>query len=387
MLNGSLIKQDLSRELTLLIGLYMHSLWTNDIRHALDIAERSQKVALKTQDSDDIAHAELMLGGAHHLLGNHLAAQGRFEAGLCHAAPGSRLRAGHHFFHYPTVLRIGMARCLMYRGLLDQSLNYARLAIEEAEKAGHPAILCRCLIWVLPLYLALDDRPRVEQYISQLADLCVAHGLKPYHASATGSLGLRLILKDDIHNGVLLLKSASEELEAHREEMLREDFVFGLGLGLAAVGQHEEALTLVMKALAVQERAGRLLKLPTLMRAKGLILASRSAEGNDLYHEFIESKVNADPHNPDPSVKSDYPKAERSLLSSIEWARRQSAALFELEAATDLAKLLLKQRRVPEAHGYLSAAFDRMPNGIVSPIHERALQVLNRLQSDVKAPD
>jgi tetratricopeptide (TPR) repeat protein len=249
----------------------------------------------------------------------------------------------------------------MYRGLLDQSLNYAGLAIEEAEKSGHPAILCRCLIWVLPLYLALDDRQRVEQYISQLANLCVEHCLKPYHASATGFLGLRLILKDDIHNGVLLLKRASEELEAHREEMLREDFIFGLARGLAALGQHEEALTLVVKALAVQQRAGRLLKLPTLMRAKGLILASRSAE--------------------------DYPKAERSLLSSIEWARRQSAALFELEAATDLAELLLKQRRVPEAHKYLSAAFDRMPNGTVSPIHERALQVLNRLQSGIEALD
>jgi tetratricopeptide (TPR) repeat protein len=335
----------------------MHSLWTTDIRRALDIAERSQIVALKTLDADDMAHAELLLGGAHHLLGNHLAAQGCFEAGLRHSTPGSRLRDRHYFFHYPTVLRIGMARCLMYQGLLDQSLNYARLAIEEAEKCNQPAIMCRCLIWVLPLYLALDDRQRVEEYISQLADLCVAHGLKPYHASATGFLGLRLILKDDIYNGVLLLKSASEELEARREEMLREDFVFGLGVGLAAIGQHEEALTLVEKALGFQERAGRLLKLPTLMRAKGLILARRSSE--------------------------DYPKAERSLLSSIEWARRQSAALFELEAATDLAELLLKQRRVSEAHEYLSAAFDRMPKGIVSPIHGRALQVLNRLQTGI----
>ena len=94
------------------------------------------------------------------------------------------------------------------------------------------------------------------------------------------------------------------------------------------------------------------------MRAKGLILASRSAD--------------------------DYPKTERSLLSSIDWARRQSAALFELEAATDLAELLLKQQRVPEAHEYLSAALDRMPNGIVTPIHERAMGVLNRLQSDTE---
>jgi F-type H+/Na+-transporting ATPase subunit beta len=32
-------------------------------------------------------------------------------------------------------------------------------------------------------------------------------------------------------------------------------------------------------------------------------VGERTREGNDLYHEFIESKVNADPHNPDPNVK------------------------------------------------------------------------------------
>jgi F-type H+/Na+-transporting ATPase subunit beta len=33
-------------------------------------------------------------------------------------------------------------------------------------------------------------------------------------------------------------------------------------------------------------------------------VGERTRDGNDLYHEFIESKVNADPHKPDPSVKS-----------------------------------------------------------------------------------
>ncbi len=33
-------------------------------------------------------------------------------------------------------------------------------------------------------------------------------------------------------------------------------------------------------------------------------VGERTREGNDLYHEFIELKVNADPHNPDPNVKS-----------------------------------------------------------------------------------
>ena len=33
-------------------------------------------------------------------------------------------------------------------------------------------------------------------------------------------------------------------------------------------------------------------------------VGERTREGNDLYHEFIESKVNADPHDPDSDVKS-----------------------------------------------------------------------------------
>ncbi len=33
-------------------------------------------------------------------------------------------------------------------------------------------------------------------------------------------------------------------------------------------------------------------------------VGERTREGNDLYHEFIDSKVNADPHHPDPNVKS-----------------------------------------------------------------------------------
>ena len=99
--------------------------------------------------------------------------------------------------------------------------------------------------------------------------------------------------------------------------------------------------------------------MPALFRMKGLILASRSAE--------------------------DHLEAETSLLSAIDWAKRQSPTLFELKAATDLAELLQKQGRVPEAYTHLSEALDRMPGGIVSPDHTRALQILSQLQSTTEA--
>jgi hypothetical protein len=81
----------------------------------------------------------------------------------------------------------------------------------------------------------------------------------------------------------------------------------------------------------------------------------------------------------------DHLEAEECLLSALDWAKRQSATLLKLKAATDLAELLLKQGRVTEAYKHLSAALDRMPAGTLFPAHERARHVLNRLQSGMKA--
>ncbi|UPK07172.1 winged helix-turn-helix domain-containing protein [Bradyrhizobium sp. 170] len=353
------VQQDLAYELRLLSGLFMYLRWTTDIPGALDIAIRSQKVALKTQDPGDMALAEAMLGAANHLAGNHLVAQKHFEAGLRHSASGWRLRDGHHLFHHTSLLLVGLARSLLYRGQLDQSLDYARLAIAEGEKSGHPATLCRSLSLIIPIYLALEDWQRSEQHIGQLTVLSAAHSLKPYRAVATGLRGRWLLLQANIRDGVPLLKSALEKLEAQRHEMLNMDFVCDLGAGLAALGQHGEALALVVNALDVQKRGGKFLYVPALFRVKGLILASRSAE--------------------------DYPEAEKSLLSSIEWARRHSATLFELKSAIDLAELLLSQKRTAVAYKHISAALNRTSDGIVSPVHDRARQILSRFQSGAMA--
>ena len=184
-----------------------------------------------------MALAEAMLGAANHLAGNHLVAQKHFEAGLRHSASGSRLRAGHHLFHHTSLLLVGMARSLLYRGLLDQSLDYARLAIEEGEKSGHPATLCRSLSLIHPCLSGAGGLGRDQSSTSaQLTDLSAAHSLKPYRAIATGLRGRWLLLQDNIRDGIPLLKRALEELEAQRHEMLNMDFVCDLGAGSCCLG-------------------------------------------------------------------------------------------------------------------------------------------------------
>jgi predicted ATPase/DNA-binding winged helix-turn-helix (wHTH) protein len=358
-LDVAVIQRDFAYELRLLSGLFMYYRWNIDINAALDIASRSKAVALKTRDPDDMALAESMLGAANHLTGNNLVALKHFESGLSHSASGSRFRAGQHLFHHSSLLLVGMARCLLYRGLLEQSLYYARLAIEEGEKSDHPATLCRSLSLVLPVYLALADSRLSEQYIAQLTELSAVYSLKPYRAVATGLRGQWLLLQNNLLEGILLLKRALAELHTQHHEMLNMDFVCDLGAGLIAMGEYQEALTLTMSAIDVQHRGGKFLYMSALFKMKGLILASRSA--------------------------GDYFEAEGSLLSAIDWAKRQSATLFELKAATELAELLLRQGRMPEAHRHLSVALDRMPAGIVSPDHTRALQILSQLQSGTRA--
>jgi tetratricopeptide (TPR) repeat protein len=197
-LDVAVIQRDFAYELQLLSGLFMCYRRNIDIDDALDVASRAKEVALKTQDPDDMALAESMLGAANHLAGNHVVALKHFESGLSHTASGSRFRAGQHLFHHSNLLLVGMAHCLLLRGLLDQSLDYAKRAIEDGEKSDHPATPCRSLSLVLPVYLALADSRRSEQYIVQLTELAAAHSLKPYRAVATGLRGQWLLLQNDL---------------------------------------------------------------------------------------------------------------------------------------------------------------------------------------------
>ncbi|QIG98269.1 ATP-binding protein [Bradyrhizobium sp. 6(2017)] len=350
---------DPAHELRLLSGLFMYYRWNTDIHAALDIASRSKDTALKTGDHDDLALAESMLGVVHFLIGNHPVAIKHFESGLQHSASGSRFRAGQYLFHDNSLLLIGIARSLLYMGLLDRALDCARRAVDEGEKSNHPATLCRSLSFVLPVYLALADSRRSERYIAQLTKLAAAYSLKPFRAVATGLRGQWLLLQNDLREGIPLLKKALEELHTHHHDSLNMEFVCDLAAGLIAMGEHQEALTMIANAIDAQHRGGKFLYMPALFRMKGLVLASRSDE--------------------------DYPEAERNLLSAIDWAKRQSATLFELKAATDLAELSLKRDRSPKALKHLSAALERMPAGMAFPAHERAMQILGQLQARIGA--
>ena len=137
-----------------------------------------------------------------------------------------------------------MARSLLYRGLLDQSLDYAKRAREEGKKSGHPATFCRSLALVLPVFLTMRDLRQSDEYIDELSNLSAAHSLFPYRAIATGLKGQWLLLQNNRIDGIQWLKRALKELHAQGHEMLNMDFACDVAAALVDLGEHEQALTL-----------------------------------------------------------------------------------------------------------------------------------------------
>jgi len=134
------MRQDLAHEFRLLSGLFLYSSWTTEIHRALDIAARSQRVALKIRDPDDMAFAETMLAPPI-ICGKSSCCTAAFRSGSAPLGIGSRLRAGHYLFHH-TTLSLAAWRALCCTGAC--STNHWTTQGSRSWKGKNPATRRHC---------------------------------------------------------------------------------------------------------------------------------------------------------------------------------------------------------------------------------------------------
>jgi predicted ATPase len=63
------------------------------------------------------------------------------------------------------------------------------------------------------------------------------------------------------------------------------------------------------------------------------------------------------------SLKGDFDSAERNFLSSLDWALRQQAKMWELRTSTSLARLWQSKGRRQEAYQLLAPVYDWFTEG------------------------
>jgi len=202
----------------------------------------------------------------------------------------------------------------------------------------HSLTLAIALIWAISVFLWTGELQSAEAYIDMLISRAESHSLAPYLLVGRGFKSEVAIRQGDARGGVESLQSSLQKLHAAPYELLTTELNLSLVGGLSAIGQVDEAISLIDESLGRVETNGNLLYIPELLRAKGtvLLLLSELNRGN----------------------------AETCLLRALELSRRQGARAWELRTATDLATLMAGRGEIDSARELLQPVFEHFVEGL-----------------------
>jgi predicted ATPase len=179
--------------------------------------------------------------------------------------------------------------------------------------------------------------------------------LNPYNAVGLGYQGELLVQHGQGERGAAYLSQALAKLHAARYELVTSTFMISMAQGLAQSGRRSEALATIDEAIRLIEANGDLLYMPEALRTKGEIAAGPGAEDPEL--------------------------AETCFQRSLDLAQRQGALAWELRAASSLAALRMRRRRIAEAKATLTPVYAQFSQGFETADLKRARVLLNQLAS------
>jgi len=345
-------------------GYQLRALWTlcidqfnnGDLRAALDFARRFAGLAGRTSDAIDLMMADRLLATALHYFGDQRQARHHIDRAVDQLAALAKqpqivrvrfdMRVSTHYF---------LARILWLQGFTDQALRVVEHNIEEGNIVGQALSFCSVLGQAAcPIALWAGDLDAAERYGAMLLDHTERHPIRLWHIWAGCFNGLVMAKRDNITVGLQALRSG---LEQAGEARFLPRFLLLLGELAACLGKAGEialGLETVDEAIARCKSPDEAWYIAELLRIKGEILARQ---------DRTDAEATAAEH----------------FVQSLNWAHRQEAIAWELRAATSLARLRQRQRRVAEARELLGPVYDRFTEGFATVDLQRAKTLLEQL--------
>jgi class 3 adenylate cyclase/predicted ATPase len=306
----------------------------------------------------------LLISLGHHLLGYNYIGLGEFTLARAEleqtlraedADPALRSAANamtEHVCDEFVALLSHLAVPLAQLGYLDQARARQDAAIQEARRLAHAFTLAFALGWSLHIEEAASEAVMLRA--EELLALTSEHGFPFWKAWGT----------------------------LHR------------GRCLAMVGRETEGIAQMTEGLAAFRSTGTVAWLPlSLIRlAEAYGKARRPLEGLEHLTEAIriierteEREFEAELYRVRGELllaTEDAGQAEESFCTALEIARRQSAKLWELRAATNLAWLWRDQGRRAEARDLLASVCGWFTESFDTPVLQEARALLDELSAD-----
>jgi predicted ATPase len=279
---------DVETQFRALFGLWLFSLRLADLKECMELSRRYDALADATGDGAERAIADWVSGDTLYYLGDHRAAAAKLKRARFEFA--RHMRAGYR-------IRLGvdiMVAILSYQavtfwslGLIDQALQAAREAVDEARSIDHPVSLCIALTAPRSTLLVktghLED---AEREINTLIEHTRAYSLAPYHSYGLCSKGCLAAAKGDLAEAKRLLHSGLQRSRETGNSLFDSFFQAEFAAVLGADGQVDDGQLEIDAALARAKQSGSLWCMPELLRIKGdLLLRQGKADDAEVYLE------------------------------------------------------------------------------------------------------
>ncbi|MDB4967560.1 MAG: transcriptional regulator, partial [Myxococcales bacterium] len=308
-----------------------------EFREALKIAQRSEVAAHRLDDPGVRLISDWMIGTNLHLLGRQVEAEQRCKTALAPPPPTRAVTKVQFGFDHRIRALVALGRTLWLVGRAEDAHDVATLTLHEAAQIGQPVTMAIAFVWTSSVFAWTGDLAEAAEMIEKLIAFATKHALNPYRAVGLALKGELSVRRGEAAAGLEMLQPAVATLHVERHHILQTVFATAMAEGLGMVGQHQEALATIERAIAAARKSGASFDLPEMLRLQGHLLATMPTPNED--------------------------EAERCLRKAVELAQQQGAIAWELRAAMSLARLRRRGRRA-EAHDLLAACYERFTQGL-----------------------
>jgi predicted ATPase len=327
---------------------------------------RSEFAAMRQTALDLLRLGEQLSDTASALVGNRSMALCLYHLGRFHPAREHLERVLNIYApgaHHPltSIAAFDMrAAALTYLSLSLLILGYPEQARQCSEQSliwsrslRHPHTLAFSLHYAAFFHLLGSVGPTADEIIDELSALAAEQRFPVWRAGADIMRGYVLAARGDAAEGFQLARKGLAEREATGSSWHHTYFLGLLARIAHDAGESVEALSLLETALAMADRTGERWFEAELHRLKGQCLITDQPGAGAA--------------------------AEACFQHAIDAAREQQARLWELRAATSLARLWAEQGKRTQARDLLAPIYGWFTEGFETPDLKDAKALLDQL--------
>ena len=336
----------------LLWGQWASQVVRSELRPALSLAKRIEQIGeaqanLALRLLGHVAH-----GHTRFFLGEFVAARALFEQ--CHGLSDPAFRP-----IYAAVtaedpharMSAYLAHALASLGYIDQERSRIDEVLSEARQLRRVYSLMPVLNRTAMIELATGSPDEAQRHAEEMLALAKEHGFSYWLAWANVHLGWSLAALDQAPKGLSLIADGLAMYRATGAVLLTPWILMRLAEAHVRLGRPVEGLNCLVQATQIIETTDERADEAELHRVRGDLL----------------------------DATGDRAGAEQSYHQALAVARRQSARLFELRAATSLARLLRDQGKRTEARDLLAPIYGWFTEGFDAPVLQDAKALLDQL--------